>query len=133
MTSKYFKIWAPPWQEILFIISIGSLLFKVTKFNLTQRAIDGWDLALILLISPLLICLVGQLYWRNKTLSKVLSITLSIGAIIVILMGIYFVTTTTSNFGEAFLMLAFGATSLFAAMTMYRNKHKENSKEVSLH
>jgi len=108
------------WQEIAFITSIGVLLFEITKFNLFQNSIDGWDLALISIILPLFVCLIGQLYWKNKTLSIVLSVILSIGSFILILMSFYFIGTTSSKLLQAISMLIFGIFLLFAGLTMTR-------------
>ncbi len=75
------------WQEIVFIISIGILIFEITKFNLTQNSIDSLDIALLSIVFPLFSCLIGQFYWNNKTLSTALSVLLSIGSFLVILMA----------------------------------------------
>lgn len=108
------------WQEIAFMVSIGLLLFEITRFNLTQNSIDGWDIALFSFFLPLFVCLIGQFYWNNKPLSKVLSLILSIGSFVLILMAFYFIGTTNSKLLQAILMLAFGIFLLFAGLTMTR-------------
>jgi uncharacterized membrane protein YfcA len=106
------------WQEIVFIISIGILLFEITRFNLTQHSIDGWDFAILFLIVPLFICLIGQLYWNNKTLSIFLSFLLLMGSLIVVFMSIYFIGTTSSELPQAISMLIFGILFFYTAITM---------------
>ncbi|MEL0653311.1 hypothetical protein V6246_17960 [Algibacter sp. TI.3.09] len=115
------------WQEIVFIISIGLLLFEITKFNLTQNSIDSWDIVLLSLIFPLFVCLIGQFYWNNKTLSTALSVLLTIGSFIVVLMALYFIGTTNSKFLQAISMLIFGIFLLFTAFTMTR-KNRSNTQ-----
>ncbi|MBS2214054.1 hypothetical protein KEM09_21795, partial [Carboxylicivirga mesophila] len=72
MKTKALKTLLKYWQEIIFIVSIGLLLFEVTRYNLIQNSIDGWDIALLSFILPLFVCLIGQFYWNNKTLSIIL-------------------------------------------------------------
>ena len=116
------------WQEIVFIISIGLILFEITKFNLTQNSIDNWDLTLLSLISPIFVCLIGQFYWKNRTLSTTLSVLLSIGSFIVVLMALYYTGTTNSKLAQAMLMLIFGVFLLFTAITMTRKNRKQIEK-----
>jgi peptidoglycan/LPS O-acetylase OafA/YrhL len=118
MKTRSLKSLLKYWQEIVFIISIGILLFEIAKFNLVQNSIDVLDIALLSLILPLFICLIGQLYWNNKTLSIVLSAILSIASFILILMAFYFMATTSSKLLQAFTMLILGIFLLFAGLTM---------------
>ena len=108
------------WQEIVFIISIGLILFEIINFNLSQNSIDSWDIALLSFIFPLFVGLIGQLFWKNKTLSTALAMLLSIGSLIVILMACYFIGTTSSQHVQAILMLVVGIFLLFTAITMTR-------------
>ncbi len=108
------------WQEIVFIISIGLILFEVTRFNLIQNSVDGWDIALLSFALPLFVCLIGQFYWNSKTLSTILSVILSIGSFVFILMAIYFIGTTNSKLLQAISMLVFGVFLLFTGLTMTR-------------
>tara|TARA_R100001369_G_scaffold13583_1_gene27961 strand:+ start:202 stop:597 length:396 start_codon:yes stop_codon:yes gene_type:complete len=118
------------WQEIVFIISIGIILFEITKFNLTQNSIDIWDLTLLSLILPLFVCLIGQLYWNNKTLSTFLSVLLIIGSLIVVFMAIYFVGTTSSELSQPISMLIFGIFLLFTAITMTGKRNNLSEDNV---
>lgn len=123
MTNKRLeKSFLKYWQEIVFIISIITLLFEITRFNLTQNSIDNWDLMLLSLILPLFICLIGQLYWNNKTLSTFLSVFLTIGSLIVVIMAIYFIGTTSLKLPEAVSMLIFGVFLSYTAITMTRKQ-----------
>ena len=96
------------------------VLFEITKFSLNQNSIDTWDIVLISLIVPLFIGLIGQLYWKNKTLSNALSILLSIGSSIVVLMAIYFIATTSSKLGQGISMFIYGMFLVFTALTMWK-------------
>src|SRR5690554_5214185 len=116
MKTKAQKTLLRYWQEIVFIYSIGLLLFEIAKFNLIQNSIDGWDIALLSFILPLFVCLIGQLYWKNKTLSIVLSVILSLGSFVLILMALYFIGTTSSQLFQAISMLTFGVFLLFAGL-----------------
>ncbi|WP_430816596.1 hypothetical protein [Carboxylicivirga sp. RSCT41] len=120
MKTKALKTLLKYWQEIIFIVSIGLLLFEVTKFNLIKNSIDGWDIALLSFILPLFVCLIGQFYWNNKALSIILSVILSIGSFVLILMAIYFIGTTNSKLLQAISMLIFGVFLLFTGLTMTR-------------
>jgi hypothetical protein len=110
------------WQEIVFIVSIGILLFEITKFCLNQHTIDGWDIALLSFSLPLFTGLIIQLFWFNRTLSIVLSVLLSIGSFVFILMAFYFLGTTSSQLIQAISMLMLGIFLLFAGLTMTRKK-----------
>ncbi|MBS2214037.1 hypothetical protein KEM09_21710, partial [Carboxylicivirga mesophila] len=66
------------------------------------------------------VCLIGQFYWNNKTLSIILSVILSIGSFVLILMAIYFIGTTNSKLLQAISMLIFGVFLLFTGLTMTR-------------
>ncbi|WP_430811654.1 MULTISPECIES: hypothetical protein [unclassified Carboxylicivirga] len=120
MKTKAQKTLLRYWQEIVFIISIGLILFEIAKFNLIQNSIDVWDIALLSFILPLFVCLIGQLYWKNRTLSIVLSVILSLGSFVLILMAIYFIGTTSSELLQAISMLIFGVFLLFTGLTMTR-------------
>lgn len=110
------------WQEFVFLISISTLLFEITRFNLSQNTIDNWDLALLSLIIPLFICLIRQLYWNNKLLSTFLTYFLTTASIIFVVMAIYFIGTTKSRFAEAHSMLIFGVFLIFTSITMRRKQ-----------
>lgn len=110
------------WQEIIFIISIGIVLFNILQFNRTQNEFDAWDLLLLSITIPLFISLIGQLFWNNKILSTYLSILLIIASLIVVFMGVYYVGTTTSELLQAVTMLIIGIFLLLTAITMKRKQ-----------
>ena len=122
MKNKTLKLVDKKWQHLVFIISIGLVLFNVTKFNLTQNSMDNWDFALLSLMLPVFIGLIAQLYWNNKSLTKVLFTVLSIGSALVVLMALYFVGTTNSKFPEAIAMLIIGLFLLFTSITVMRGQ-----------
>lgn len=124
MKTGVIKTGLKNWQEIIFTISIGVLLIEITRNNMVQNTIDGWDIALLFLIVPLLICLIGQFYWNNKTLSIILSVILSIGSFIFILMALYYLSTTNSKLFSALSMLIFGLFLFIAGLTMTRKNKR---------
>lgn len=112
------------WQEMLFILSIGLLLAEISRFYWIGNSIDAWDLVLLSFVLPLLVSLVGQLFWHNKGLAVFLSVVLAVSSFVIILMAIYFVATTSTSLSQAIFMLIFGLILLSAALTMTsKNRH----------
>ena len=130
MKTRLLNSFLKYWQEIVFIVLIGLLLFEITRFYLTQNSIDGWDIALLSFTLPLFICLIGQLFWNNRTLSIVLSVLLSVGSFAVILMAFYFIGTTSSKLIQAITMLILGVFLLFSALTMTRKSRNISENYV---
>jgi hypothetical protein len=71
------------WQEIVFIISIGILVCGITINNSAsfQHIIN---IVFYCIFVSLLVCLVGQFYWKSLVLGILLSIVLGLGSIYMI-------------------------------------------------
>jgi hypothetical protein len=117
------------WQEIVFVVSIGLLLIEITKWVMLSQTMDGWDIFLVCSMLPLLVCLIGQLFWKNKALAIVLSCLLVLSSVIFILMSLYFIGTTSTKMIQAIAMFILGLFLLFAAVTMSR-KFNSNIKTL---
>ena len=62
------------WQEIVFVVTIGLLLTVFIKdLIILRRAIDGTDILCLCFLIPVFLCLVGQFFWKNGTLSMCLA------------------------------------------------------------
>jgi uncharacterized membrane protein len=67
------------WQEIVFIIGLGILVGGITM-NISYSFQYTINIVFYSLFVLLLICLIGQLYWKNWTLALCLSAILGIGS-----------------------------------------------------
>ena len=108
------------WQEIVLVVPIGLLLIEVSKWLIRSQTLDGWDILLIIWFLPLFICLIGQFYWKNKTLAVTLSVLLGISSVIVILMASWGISNSPSYRMESIAMLVIGVVSVIAVITLPR-------------
>jgi len=69
---------------------------------------------------PLLVCLVGQFFWKNEVLAVSLSILLGISSVIVILMALWGISNSPSYRMECIAMLVIGVVLVIAVITMPR-------------
>jgi uncharacterized membrane protein YfcA len=106
------------WQEIVFILFIGLLLYEITEYALLGQTIDRWDVFLICLLIPLFISLIGQFFWKKRTLANALSFLLGFGSIVFIFMALYSLALTSTKITQAISMLILGIFLFFAAITM---------------
>lgn len=130
MKQNFLKLAAKSWQEIIFIIAIGVLLFEISTSLFAQHTIDKWDITLMAFIFPVFICMIGQLFWKRRILSLALSVLLALGSFVIIMMAFYYIATTNTNIVQAISMLAVGITLLTSAVAMH-SKHRK-SKENNL-
>ena len=121
---KVFTIafWKHHWQELVFITAIGLMLLEMMRYYGRQNALDGLDVALLVVVLPVFLALLGQLFWKHRGLSTVLSIVLSLGAIVFLAMALYFLFTTAAQQGKAILMGVTGIFLLFTAFSMGRRR-----------
>ena len=96
---------------------------------------DGWDILLVCFFVPLLICLIGQFFWKNEGLTIVLSVLLGFSSFVVILMALYGISTTSIELimTQSIAMLILGIIGLVAAITMTVPKNKfapDNFSEI---
>lgn len=68
------------WQEILFVIAIGIMVFKTTM-NITMAFQQVANIIFYFLFIILIICLIGQFYWKNRDLGLQLAFMLGFGSI----------------------------------------------------
>ena len=108
------------WQEIVFIIPIGLMLTALAKAVIHGYTMDGADIFLVCFFAPLLICLIGQFFWKSEALAIFLSILLGISSLIVIWMALYGISTTSIKLImiQSITMLIWGIIMLVAAITM---------------
>lgn len=118
MRNKLFKSVSTFWKEFVFIVSIALVLFEFSKSLLLQHAIDGWDIALLSFVLPLLVCLIGQLFWKNKTLSIILSVLLALASFAFILMAFYSIGTSSAKVVQTIFMLILGVFLFVTSLLM---------------
>ena len=106
------------WQEIAFVASIGLLLIEITKWVMVKQTMDGGDIFLVCWMLPLFICLIGQFFWKKKTLAVTLSVLLGLNSVIVIFMALYGIFNSPSYRTESIAMLIIGAVLVIAAFKM---------------
>lgn len=115
------------WQEIVFVVAIGLLFAEMTKWVIQSQTIDGWDIFLICSLFPLFIFLIGQFFWKNKTVAIWLSVLLGLSSVITILMALWGFVNSPSYRIESMVMLVIGGFLLFSAITMTRKYSQSES------
>jgi len=93
------------WQEIIFIIGLGILVGGITM-NISNSFQQTINIIFYCLFVFLLICLVGQLYWKNWILALCLSAILGIGSLYMFLAAVSDLVKMT-NTDEGFLYTVF--------------------------
>jgi len=62
------------WQEIVFIVMTGlPLTVFIKDLIILGRTIDGTDILCLCFLIPVFLCLAGQFFWKNGTLSMCLA------------------------------------------------------------
>ena len=114
------------WQEIVLIVPIVLLFSEITKNRvILTQTIDGWDIFMVIWLLPLLVCLVGQFFWKNETVAVVLSVPLGLSAVAVIFMGLWGIKNSPSFRTESILLFIIGVVSVIAVISMHR-KYNSN-------
>jgi|GEM_PF-2418386 len=112
------------WQEIVFVIPLGILLIEMsTKYFVVFR--QTIDIACFCFFSILLICLVGQFFWKNKILAVILSVVLGLSSFVLILISLYALTTSLQVV-QAVAMLFLGLFLSFTAIKMFMKFFQKN-------
>ena len=112
------------WQEIVLIVPIVLLFSEIIKNRvILTQTIDGWDIFMIIWLLPLLVCLVGQFFWKNETVAVVLSVPLGLSAVAVIFMGLWGIKNSPSFRTESILLFIIGVVSVIAVISMHRKYH----------
>jgi len=81
---------------------------------------DRADIFMVIWFLPLLVCLVGQFFWKKEALAGTLSVLLGLSAMIVILMGLYGIFNSPSCRTVSILTFIIGVVSVIAVITMPR-------------
>jgi FtsH-binding integral membrane protein len=120
MKNKSLKSVLKFWQEIVLAVPIGLLLIEITKNRMLRLTMDGADIFMVLWFLPLLVCLVGQFFWKKEAVAETLSVFLGVSAVIVILMALWGISNSPSYRTESIAMLVIGVVSVIAVITMPR-------------
>jgi len=120
MKSKLLKSVLKFWQEIVFVIPIGFGLTALTIAIILGYTMDKWDILFVCWFVPLLICLIGQFFWKSEGLAICLSVPLGLSSLVVIFMALYGISTTsiTLIMKQSIIMLIWGLFGVFSAITM---------------
>jgi hypothetical protein len=117
------------WQEIVFLFPIGFGLTALAKAVMHGYTMDGSDIFLVVFFFPLLICLIGQFFWKSEALAICLSVLLGLSSFVVILMALYGIGTTSIKLImiQSITMLIWGIIGIVAAITMpLKNEYQPN-------
>ncbi|MDR1258030.1 MAG: hypothetical protein LBK65_01935 [Tannerellaceae bacterium] len=68
------------WQEIIFIIAIGIMVFRITM-NITIAFQQVINIIFYCIFIMLIMCLIGQFYWKSQALGLQLAFMLGFGSI----------------------------------------------------
>jgi len=99
------------WQETIFIIALGILVGGITM-NISISFQYKINIVFYCLFVLLLICLIGQFYWKNLALALWLSVILGLGSAYMILAALSDLVKMT-NTDEGYLYTIF---ALFLSM-----------------
>ena len=88
MKSEHLKTVLKFWQEIVFIIAIGIIVFGITM-NMKVSFQHVGNIIFYCIFVLLLVCLVGQFFWKNFALSLWLAVILGLGSMYMIIAILY--------------------------------------------
>ena len=120
MNTKLLRSPLKFWQEIVFVVPIGLLLFEATKWTMRSQTIDGWDILLFIWFLPLFICLIGQFFWKSEALAVTLSVLLGFSSFVVICMALFGIHYSPSYRAKSIAMLIIGIVCVIAAIKMFQ-------------
>ena len=101
MKNKSLKPALKFWQEIVFIIALGILVGGITM-NISISFQYKMNIVFYCLFVFLLICLIGQFYWKNLALALWLSVILGLGSVYMMMAAVSDLVKMT-NTDEGFL------------------------------
>ena len=122
------------WQEIIFIISLGILVFGITM-NISVAFQQVINVVFYCIFALLLVCLIGQFFWKNLVLGIYLACLLGFGSLYMILAAVsdlaklinaeathiqFFGLFTISELIYTILALCFSVVLTVAAISMPR-------------
>ena len=110
MKSEHLKTVLKFWQEIVFIIAIGIIVFGITM-NMKVSFQHVGNIIFYCIFVLLLACLVGQFFWKSFALSLWLAVILGLGSMFMF-MAIWSDYTKIANkdgdYHDAIVGLTFG-------------------------
>ena len=102
------------WQEIVFIIGLGILVFGMTM-NAAVSFQQVFNIVFYCIFVSLLICLIGQFFWKNFVLALWLAVQLGFGSVWMILAALSDLAKMTPA-DDGYLYTVFGL-FLFMGLT----------------
>ena len=103
------------WQEIVFIIALGILVGGITM-NISISFQYGINIVFYCLFVLLIVCLIGQYYWKNLALALWLAVILGLGSAWMVLAALSDLVKMT-NADKGYFGLMFGL-FLFIGLTI---------------
>lgn len=106
------------WQETVFAVPIGLLLIEMARWIMHSQTIGLAEIFLVCWFLPLLFCLIGQVFWKNRTLAITLSVPLGLSSISLIFAALYGIFNSPLYRSESSLMFIIGVVLIIAAFKM---------------
>jgi pimeloyl-ACP methyl ester carboxylesterase len=120
------------WQEIVFFVLVGLPLTALIKAVILGHTMGGAGIFCLCFLLPLFVCLFGQFFWKNRTLSMILVPPLILYSLFWFFVSfampryIDYEVTNPNNYLRPVIFI--GALFLiFAAITMPKKYFKENT------
>ena len=132
MKNKSLKSVLKYWQEIVFIVPIGLLLIEIIKWIMRSQTMGGAEILLAFWFLPLLVCLVGQFFWKNEGLALTLSVLLGLTSVIIILMGLWGIKNNDIPLyrTQSIIMFVIGVVWVIAVITMPRKYNPNINTDI---
>ena len=132
MKTKSLKSALKFWQEIIFLIVLGFLIVGITM-NISVAFKHIVNIVFYGIFVLLLICLIGQLYWKSSNLAICLAVIFGLGSMYMILAALSdLVKMTNTDDGYIFtifaLFLSMGMTVIAISMPIKYLKSVNNKK-----
>jgi len=121
------------WQEIVLVASIGFPIAAFVKdLIILGRTMDRTDIFCLCFLLPVFICLIGQFFWKNGTLSMLLAPLLFLYSLFYIFVSFampkYIAYNVPNPNNHLRPVILIGALLLiFAAITMPKKYFKNNT------
>jgi hypothetical protein len=106
------------WHEILFLCGVVGILIEILISKSDWKLMDNWDLFVFISFSGLMLCLLGNLFLKNRKLGIFLAFLFGVISIIVMLMAIYGIAFSISQRKICIIMLISGAFLVTTAFKM---------------
>ena len=106
------------WHELVFVIPIGGILIENARWVILSKTLDRWDIFVLSALSFLLVFIIGQFFWKHKTLAVILAVLLGISSVLVVFMALYGIFNSPSFRTESMAMLIIGVILISATFKM---------------